>query len=344
MDVQERFDLVKRNTAETITDGELRDLLQKKKAPRAYIGFAVTGKIHIGYYIPVMKIADFLQAGFHFIVLLADIHAHLDDRKTPFELLDHRVKYYQEAVTAMLKSLRVDTANLKFVKGSDFQLTKEYTMDMYRLAALNTFERCRRAASEVVRFGEHPKLSGFMYPILQALDEQYLDVDVQYGGIDQRKILAFARENLPGLGYRARVEVMTPMLPGLTGAKMSASAKESKIDIAEDRDAVKGKVMSAYCPPAEIKDNGVLAFLKYVVMVYKADRDEPFLVARPAKFGGDAAYRKYEDIEGDYLSGKLHPQDLKLALAEELNALLEPVRKHFKGKENVVKKAFPESG
>ena len=49
------------------------------------------------------------------------------------------------------------------------------------------------------------KLSGFMYPILQALDEQYLDVDVQYGGIDQRKILMFARENLPRVGYKERV-------------------------------------------------------------------------------------------------------------------------------------------
>lgn len=79
-----------------------------------------------------------------------------------------------------------------------------------------------------------------MYPILQALDEEYLGgaqlfgsasgpgvavtftpthtrellfslnlfsfvaVDCQFGGVDQRKIFIFARENLPLLGYKKR--------------------------------------------------------------------------------------------------------------------------------------------
>ena len=102
-----------------------------------------------------------------FIILLADIHAHLDDRKAPFDLLDNRVRYYKEAIIGLLKSLKVNTSNLEFIRGSDFELKKNYTLDVYRLAALNTVERCKRAASEVVRFGDHPKISGYMYPILQ---------------------------------------------------------------------------------------------------------------------------------------------------------------------------------
>jgi tyrosyl-tRNA synthetase len=47
-------------------------------------------------------------------------------------------------------------------------------------------------------------MSSLLYPILQALDEEYLGVDIQFGGVDQRKIFTFAREHLPKLGYKRR--------------------------------------------------------------------------------------------------------------------------------------------
>ncbi len=340
MDVEERLALVKRNTQEILTDEELVQLLKDKKHPKGYIGLATTGRVHIGYFIPMMKVADFLKAGFHFKILLADIHAHLDDQKTPFELLNHRVEYYQHVIEALLQSLGADTKHLEFVKGSDFELNKDYTLDMYKLAALNTFDRTKRAAAGVVRFGENPKLSGFMYPILQALDEQYLDVDVQFGGIDQRKILAFARENLPRLGYKARIEIMTPMLPGLKGSKMSSSEEGSKIDLLEDESAVNKKINGAHCPVA-VEDNGILAFAKHVIFVTKHDKKENVVIERPEKWGGNLTYDTYESLEKDFLEGKLHPQDLKMMVAKEVNAYLEPVRKKMQGKGSLLEKAFP---
>jgi hypothetical protein len=53
-----------------------------------------------------------------------------------------------------------------------------------------------------------------MYPLLQALDEEYLKVDAQFGGVDQRKIFTFAKEFLPKLGYAERIHMMNPMVPG----------------------------------------------------------------------------------------------------------------------------------
>ena len=50
-------------------------------------------------------------------------------------------------------------------------------------------------------------LSGLLYPLLQALDEQYLDVDIQFGGVDQRKIFTYAEETLPKIGYRKRAHL-----------------------------------------------------------------------------------------------------------------------------------------
>ena len=342
MDLKSRFNLIKRNTEEILTEPELRGLLKKKKHPSAYIGLAITGKPHIGYFIPMIKINDFLKAGFHFKILFADIHGHLDDQKTPFRLLDVRMKYYMGVISGMLDSIGVDRSKLKFVKGRDFELDPKYTLDMYRLSALNTFARCKRAASDVVRFGKEPKLSGFIYPILQALDEVYLDVDVQYGGHDQRKILAFAREALPKLGYKRRIEVMTPMLPGLQGEKMSASEEKSKVDILDSPDVVEKKIMGAFCPARETENNGILAFMKYVIMSLKEDRKEEFLVERPEKFGGDVSYKDYRTLERDFVSGKLHPEDLKKAMSREVNKMLKPVRKTFKGKMDLVRKAYPD--
>lgn len=37
---------------------------------------------------------------------------------------------------------------------------------------------------------------------LQVLDEQYLDVDAQFGGLDQRKLFIAAKDWLPKLGYK----------------------------------------------------------------------------------------------------------------------------------------------
>lgn len=40
-------------------------------------------------------------------------------------------------------------------------------------------------------------------------------------------------------------------------------------------------------------------------------------------------YTDYSVMEADYLTAKIHPGDLKAAVTEALNRILEPVRTHF---------------
>lgn len=49
------------------------------------------------------------------------------------------------------------------------------------------------------------------YKGLQALDEEYLKVDAQFGGVDQRKIFTMSEKYLPQLGYAKRIHLMNPM-------------------------------------------------------------------------------------------------------------------------------------
>lgn len=50
---------------------------------------------------------------------------------------------------------------------------------------MTTLRDAMHAGAEVVKQSDAPQLSSLLYPGLQALDEQYLDVDFQFGGVDQ---------------------------------------------------------------------------------------------------------------------------------------------------------------
>ncbi|HLD79148.1 MAG TPA: tyrosine--tRNA ligase [Candidatus Nanoarchaeia archaeon] len=326
MNPEQKLALIKRNTQEIVTEAELLDLLKKKKQPVVYLGTAITGRPHIGYYVWVLKMADFLKAGFKVKVLLADIHGALDN--CPWDVLEKRYKYYSNVIPLMFQSLGADIKNIEIVKGSEFQLKNDYILDTLKLSTVTSIHDATKAASEVVKFGDSPKLSGIIYPLMQALDEEYLQADVQYGGIDQRKILMYAREYLPKVGYKSRVEVMTPLIPGLIGKKMSASDPKSKIDLLDDEKSVQDKVKGAYCEEGKVEDNGVLAFLKLVIMTIKQDKKEKFVIERPAKFGGNISFGNYEELEAAFINKKIHPLDLKNALAREINILLELFRKN----------------
>src|SRR6056297_3129886 len=121
METATRVDLVTRHTQEVVEDEELEELLEDG-SPSAYIGYAPTGEMHIGHFTTMRKLADFLQAGIEVTVLIADLHAHLDDEKSPFELLDARSEYYEEAIEGMIEAAGADPADLSFVRGTDFQL------------------------------------------------------------------------------------------------------------------------------------------------------------------------------------------------------------------------------
>lgn len=315
----DKFDLIVRNTEEIIGEDELRELLKSKKKPSVYIGTAPTGRPHVGYFIWLLKLSDLLNAGFKVKVLLADLHGLLDG--TPYESLELRYRYYSEIIPEVIRAMGTNPKNLEFVRGSDFELKGDYMMDLLRMATNVSVKESTKAASEVVKLGDNPKLAGLIYPLMQALDEEYLKVDMQLGGKDQRKIFVLAREQLPKIGYKRRIEMMTPLLRGLVGKKMSASDPNSKIDFLDDDETVRKKINKADCVEGN-PDNGVMEFMKYILMTIKKDNNEKFLVERPEKFGGNVEYDNYEQIEKDFVAKKLHPMDLKNALAREISLIL----------------------
>lgn len=259
---------------------------------------------------------------------MADLHAYLDNQKAPWDLLALRTKYYENIVKAMLKSINVPIDQLEFIVGSSYQLSRDYNLDAYRLAAITTEHDAKKAGSEVVKAVEHPLLSGLIYPGLQALDEEYLKVDAQFGGTDQRKIFTYAEKYLPQLGYKKRSHLMNFMVPGLMGNKMSSSDVDSKIDLLDSAKDVSRKIKKAFCEEGNIQENGLLSFAKFVLYpIYSLNGKEGLKVSRKPEFGGDVVFKNYQELESSFADKSLHPGDLKNSITDAINELLEPIRK-----------------
>jgi len=317
MDIDSRVSLVTRNAIEVVTEEELGKLLETKEKPRAYVGYEPSGEIHLGHLMTVNKLIDLQNAGFEVVVLLADVHAYLNE-KGDFDEIARIAEYNRQAFIALGLGEKAE-----FVLGSTYQLNEDYVLDVLKMARITTVNRARRSMDEVSRRKEDPMVSQMIYPLMQALDIAHLRIDLAVGGIDQRKIHMLARENLPRLGYPSPICLHTPILLGLDGQKMSSS-KGNYISIRDSEEEVERKIRKAYCPIGQLEDNPVIQIMQYHIF----PRFEKVVVEREAKYGGDVEYGNFEELASDFAAKKLHPADLKKAAAKYLNKLLkEPRRK-----------------
>lgn len=336
MIAKDKLTLICRRLDEVIGEDRILAIL-KERPLRIYWGTATTGKPHVAYFVAMTKIADYLKAGCEVTVLLADLHAYLDNMKAPWSLIQYRTRYYQTVIKAMLKAIGVSIEKLHFIQGRNYQLGTRYTQDMYRLATMVTEHDAKKAGAEVVKQVDAPFQSGLLYPGLQALDEEYLGVDAQFGGVDQRKIFMYAEKYLPKLGYQKRSHLMNPMVPGLTGGKMSSSEIDSKIDLLDSAEDVEQKLSRASCDPAS-PDNGVMAFVNYVVF--------PVLEGQGRMFeSNDQIYLNFQQLKTDFINHKVSGDDIKKSVITVLNSLLDHIRYEFMKPElrDLVKLAYPKS-
>jgi len=322
--VNERFDLIKRNTSEIVQEEELKDLLKNQKQIVVYHGFEPSGEgLHIGTLIGVHKHIDFQKAGLKLKLLCADLHAYLN-KKGSLAKIVHIAELYK----AGFEALGIDMKKADYVLGSDFQLGHEYWLDILQLSLKIRMLRAKRSMAVIAREEEDPHVAQVIYPLMQAADIKHLKVDIAFGDMPQRKIHMLARENLGSLGFKAPIAIHHNDMAGLTGGKMSSSIPNSRIMIDEDPESIRKKINKAFCPEGQIENNPILQICKYIIF-YRKDN---LKIERDKKFGGDIVYQSYEDLEKDFLKKDLHPMDLKSAVGKSLIEILDPVRKFMSKK------------
>jgi len=155
MDAYER---ITRNAAEVVTEEEIEAMADDPDGKRAYVGYEPSGVLHIGHMLTANKLIDLQEAGFEVTVLLADVHAYLND-KGSFEEIRHTAERMRDQFIAY----GLDESNTQFVLGSDFQLDDDYTLDLHSLELETTLARAERAMAEITS-GDSVKVSQAVYP------------------------------------------------------------------------------------------------------------------------------------------------------------------------------------
>ncbi len=322
-----------RYAQEVVTTTELHKILDKKH-PRAYIGFEPSGTVHLGWKICTNKIRDFLNTGFHFTILLADWHAYINDK------LDgdiEKIKLCGSYMEACFEAMGITKDAVTFVYASDYINDPAYWELVLRSSKATSVARVKRAMDIMGRKEDEAErdLSKLFYPAMQVSDIFYLDLDVAYGGMDQRHAHMLARDISKKLNRKSPVAIHTPLLTGLqaggrmnpTEVKMSKSKPDSMISIHDTPESVTKKLKKAYCPEKQIQGNPILELCKYVIFPELSTED--FVIDRPEKFGGQLTFSQYQDLEDVYRNGDLHPLDLKTTTAAYINQILQPIHEYF---------------
>jgi len=361
MDVEKRLELIKRNTEEIMTEEDLRKLLEAGEKLKHYIGFEISGKVHLGTGLVCMsKIKDFMDAGVDCSVFLADWHSWINDKLggNPETIKKIAIGYFKEGMKASLKCVGGKPEKLKFVLGSDLYHNNDlYWATFVDISKHTSLSRILRSITIMGRQeGESVDFAKLLYPPMQVADIFIQGVNMPHAGLDQRKAQVIARDVALNLSFCPLVNkkgqqikpvaVHHHLILGLgkpptwpvpkekmqelwSSLKMSKSKPETCVFIHDSEEEIRRKIKNAFCPEREIEFNPILDWLKSLIFPIKGKLE----IKRPEKYGGDLVYNSYSDLERDFKEGKLHPVDLKNGVAEILIKILEPARKHFsKGK------------
>ncbi len=354
----DKFELIARNTEEILTEEDLKELLSSGTPLKHYIGFEISGKIHLGTGLMCMgKVKDFMDAGMHCSVFLADWHSWINDKLGGDREVIKKVAvgYFKEGLKASFKCVGGDPEKLTFVLGSDlYHNNDKYWETMIDVSKNTSLGRMQRSITILGRKeGEGVDFAKLIYPPMQVADIFIQGINIPHAGVDQRKAQVIARD----VAHKMKIspiknkqgEIIKPcaihhhLILGLqkpqvwpvpkeqmqelwSSMKMSKSIPDSAVFIHDSEEDIKRKINKAFCPEGDIEFNPILDWAKSLIF---RDEKTTLEIKRPEKFGGNVAYSSYEDVEKDFAEKKLHPMDLKAAVAEKISAILKPARDHF---------------
>ncbi|MFH1470305.1 MAG: tyrosine--tRNA ligase [Candidatus Micrarchaeota archaeon] len=342
MDVERKVDMVMRRPAEEVlTREDLKQMFETEAHPRHYIGFEISGKVHLGTGLSTaLKIRDFMEAGIKPTIFLADYHAWINGKMGGDLEKIQRVAngYFKSAFL----SLGLEEGKVDYVLASELY-DNDYWKSVLEVSKSTTLARMLRCTTIMGRKeGDATDSASVLYPAMQVADIFKLDVSLAHSGMDQRKVHVLAREVAEKLKKRKPAAVHVKLLMGLQGpkrmgmdsdekadmeisSKMSKSDPDSCIYIHDSEEDIKRKLKKAYCPEKQVSENPLIDMCEILLL---RDDGTTLKIERPEKFGGDLELNLRE-LKSTYSEGKLHPVDLKNAVGKELSRILEPSRKYF---------------
>lgn len=361
MDINEKINLISRNAEEIITFEDLEFLLKSNEPLKHYIGFEISGKIHLGSGLVCMqKVKDFADAGVKVHILLADYHTWIND-KIGGDLENIKkiaVGYFKEGLSIAYKCLGGNPKDLNFILGSEFYHNNDlYWQTILEISKNTSLSRMQRSISILGRKeGGETDFAKLIYPAMQVADIFVGGFHFSHAGLDQRKANVIARDVAKQLKFsplKIRNEIVKPvaihthLLLGLSrpmqtnadltqinaensfalleSMKMSKSKPATCVFIHDSVDEIIRKIKKSFCSEGEVEFNPIIDWAEYLIF----SREEKITIERKSEHGGNLEIKNIDELKEIFKNKKLHPVDLKKFVSDYLIELLKPAREYF---------------
>ena len=233
MTTEEKFNLITRNLEETLTEEELKDLIESGTPLKHYIGLEISGKAHVGWLFMMMKIKDLQDAEVETQILLADWHTWLNKKLDGTLETAKRLArdYFEQALKAAAICAGADPGKINFVLGSELydKLGSNYWAQVIKVAKATTLARMIRSTAIMGRKeSEISDTAMLIYPAMQAADIFALGVNIAHAGTDQRNVHVVAREAAASLGEDKPIAIHHHLLQSLVKLENATNDEEDK--------------------------------------------------------------------------------------------------------------------
>lgn len=241
-------ELLTRGVEEVIDRKHLEEMLRSKKKLRVKLGIDPTSpNIHIGRAVVLWKLRAFQELGHKVVFIVGDFTGLIGDTSdkdaerpmlSEVEIKKNLKTYFQQAskiIDAKKAEMHYNSKWLK--KLGFFEIGK-----MADLFGLHEFE-ARENVSKRLKEGKRVSLRELLYPLMQGYDSVAIKADVELGGTDQRFNLLAGRTIQPLYKQKPQDILMTTLMEGADGRKMSSSWG-NVINITDEPNDMFGKVMS----------------------------------------------------------------------------------------------------
>ena len=221
-------ELLSRGVDEVIQYEALKKKLLSGEQLRIKLGIDPTSaNIHIGRSVPLMKLRDFQELGHHIVCIVGDFTGVIGDTS---DKESERPMLTQEQIEENKKTYYSQIAKILDIEKVEFRYNSEWLEKLtYREIGehANLFSVSDFIARDNIRrrldAGKRVSLREMLYPLMQGYDSVAIKADVELGGTDQRFNMLAGRILQPHFGQDAQNIIMTPLISGTDGRKMSSS-------------------------------------------------------------------------------------------------------------------------
>ncbi len=251
-------------------------------------GIQPSGVLHLGNYFGAMKRHVERQEGHQCYYFIADYHA-LTTVRDPGELRRNVL-----GVALDYLAVGLDPAKAVFFRQSDVPQVVELAWVLSTITSMGLLERCHSFKDKTAK-GIEPTHGLFAYPVLMAADILIYDSNRVPVGKDQKQHLEVTRDIAQRFNSiygdtlvvpEEEIEDTTATVPGIDGAKMSKSYKNTIEMFATEKQVMKsvGRIVTDSRTPEEPKDpDDNLIYRLYSLVASPAEREE---MARRFRAGG----------------------------------------------------------